>query len=74
MSVTLPNRPCSLDTVDMDLFISEVKKRPAIYNNKLKEHSDKLLKKQLWTEICEICLDNWNEMESSEKNKIGKKL
>lgn len=38
-------------SVDTELFIIEVEKRPALYNTKLKEYSDKILKNKLWIEI-----------------------
>lgn len=37
---------------NIELLIIEVEKRPALYNKKLKEYSDKNLKEKLWTELC----------------------
>lgn len=39
---------CRLDTER----ILEVEKRPALYNKKLKEYSDRTKKEKLWGEVC----------------------
>lgn len=40
---------CGLDT---ERIILEVEKRPALYNKKLKEYSDRTKKEKLWGEVC----------------------
>lgn len=58
--------------LDVELFIGEIEKRPALYNTKLKEYSDKNLKKTLWTELCQKLIENWNELGDKDKNEKGK--
>ncbi|XP_050304654.1 uncharacterized protein LOC126742131 [Anthonomus grandis grandis] len=60
--------------IDVELFITEVEERPALYNTKQKEYSDKNLKKKLWTELCEKFIENWNELGDKEKNEKGNEL
>lgn len=53
-------------------FISEIEKRPGLYNIKIPEYSDKIAKQRLWTEIYEIFIENWHHLEAKEKDIIGK--
>jgi hypothetical protein len=61
-------------TLDIELFISEIKKRPALYNTKLKEYSGRNLKHKLWIEICEQFVENWNDLSASEKANKGQQI
>jgi hypothetical protein len=36
---------------DTELFILEIEERPALWNNALKEYSDKTVRKSMWEEI-----------------------
>lgn len=56
---------------ETDAFISEVEKRPPLYNVKMKEYSDKMLKKKLWLEIFEKFVQNWPELGTAEKEAKG---
>ena len=38
---------------DTEKLIIEVKRRPALYNTRMPEYSDKHAKEKLWTEVCE---------------------
>lgn len=58
--------------MDVELFICEIQKQPALYNTKSKEYSDKNLKKALWTELCQKVIENWDELEDKHKNEKGK--
>ncbi|KAL2716020.1 LOW QUALITY PROTEIN: flotillin-2 isoform X3 [Vespula squamosa] len=60
--------------LDIEMFISEIEKRSAIYNTKLKEYSDKNLKKKLWIELCEKFVDNWNDLSTADKDEKNKQL
>ena len=51
-----------MESFDTELFIQEVEKRPTLYNIKLKEYSNKILKKELWTEICQLFIENWSQL------------
>lgn len=54
-------------------FIQEIQKRPAIYNNRLPEHSDRQMITRLWHEICAAMVSSWEILSSVEKSKAGKK-
>lgn len=59
-------------SLNCELLISEVEKRPALYNFKLKEYNDKNLKEKLWTEVCEALVRGWNDLSPEEKNEAGR--
>ena len=61
-----------MESFDTELFIQDVKKRPALYNIKLKEYSNKILKKELWTEICQLFIENWSRLSDKDKSEKGK--
>lgn len=46
-------------SLDVELFISEIENRPALYDIQLKEYSDRNLKTKLWPEIFEKYVENW---------------
>ena len=50
-----------------EIYSRNWKKRPAIYDKKLKACSDKNVKDKLWTEVYETMRDGWEEMEEEEK-------
>ncbi|KAJ8937223.1 hypothetical protein NQ314_011978 [Rhamnusium bicolor] len=60
--------------IDLELFISEVEKRPALYNVKLKEYSDRNLKRNLWNELCDQFVENWHNLSVSERVVKGDKF
>lgn len=60
--------------IDCELLISEVEKRPALYNFQLKEYNDKNLKEKLWTEVCEALVRGWHDLSPGEKNDTGMPL
>lgn len=55
---------------DTELFIDEIKKRPALFNTKIKDYSDKSKKKKLWSELCQQFIENWDEL--GDRKKIEK--
>ena len=57
---------------DVDKFIHEIEKRPAIFDKQLKEYSDKVKKDKLWSELSEAMQDGCEEMVEEEKIKISK--
>ena len=59
------------DYFDCEKFIDEIKRRPTIYDKKLKAYSNKNVKDKLWTEVYEAMRDGWEEMEEEEKRKQG---
>lgn len=58
--------------IDSDILISEVEKRPALYNKELKEYSDRNVKEKLWAEVCAQVIPNWNDLPAREKKTRGK--
>ena len=60
------------EVYDFEKLISEIEKRPALYDCSLKEYSDKVLKNRLWGEVCEAVVSEWSELDSPEKREKGK--
>ena len=60
------------EVYDCDILISEIEKRPALYDYSLKEYSDKGLKDSLWGEVCEAVVPEWSKLDSPEKRAKGK--
>ena len=58
--------------INIDNFISEIEKTPPLHNEKLKEYSNKDLKKKLWMELCEKFIQHWSEIGFAEKEEKGK--
>lgn len=56
---------------DTELFISEVEKRPALYDARDKEYSDRELKYKLWDEIAAVMYKNWGTLPGQECRKKG---
>jgi hypothetical protein len=56
-----------------DRLITEVQKRPALYNKAIPEYSDKNCKEKLWIEDCEAVLPNWSRLDTRERVATGKK-
>jgi hypothetical protein len=52
---------------DCEMLISEIERRPALYDCSLKELSDKGLKERLWGEVCDGKDGNAGHCEESQK-------
>ncbi|GLV42540.1 uncharacterized protein CBL_03278 [Carabus blaptoides fortunei] len=52
---------------DSETFITEVEKRPALYNKTLPEFRDKNTREKLWSEVSETVVPNWNQLDLKEK-------
>ncbi|XP_064087404.1 uncharacterized protein LOC135202078 [Macrobrachium nipponense] len=59
---------------DTDKFICEVESRPALYNVKLKDYSNRETKAKCWAEIGMAMFKDWNDKTEEEKNIKGKEL
>ncbi|KAK9685846.1 Alcohol dehydrogenase transcription factor Myb/SANT-like [Popillia japonica] len=59
---------------DTEKFINAVENRPALYNLKLKDYSNRDLKLKLWEEVALIMYSNWQELPVENKNIIGREL
>lgn len=54
--------------LDIERFIFEIEKHPAIWNMKSKEYSDRAQKVQQWEEIINMFTDNNASVEEKKKN------
>lgn len=53
-----PTEQLVSSVLDTETIISEVEKRPALYNKHLKEYSDRNVKEKLWGEVCRRIIHN----------------
>jgi hypothetical protein len=58
---------------DSERLITEVEKRPALYNKATPEYSDEHCKERLWIEVCEAVVPNWSRMDTTARVETGKK-
>jgi len=72
-SIRLPYR-ASAHIMDLDLkifdserLITEVEKRPALYNKATQEYSDKHCKEKLWVEVCDESESNGHNSKSGNR-------
>lgn len=63
-----------MEPFDTDSFIAEIQSAPAIWNYKSDCYSNRTEKARAWEKICGIFHNNFQELTSNEKNKIGKFL
>lgn len=56
--------------LDPELIIIEVEKRPALFDKRLKEYSDRNIKEKLWGEVCVNVIRNWSELSAKEKKSV----
>lgn len=61
-----------LDLINTEDFISEVESRPAIWDIKTDDYSNKVVKTNAWQEIITKFVPDFNEKSMDEKNRIGK--
>jgi len=60
-----------LKIFDSERLITEVQKRPALYNKVTPEYSDKHCKEKLWIEVCEVVVPNWSRMDTTARVATG---
>jgi len=60
------------EVYDCEMLISEIEKRPALYDCSMKEYSDKNFKDRLWGEVCEAVVSGWSQLDDQEKREKGK--
>jgi hypothetical protein len=60
------------EVYDCEILISEIEKRPALYDCSIKEYSDKNFKDRLWGEVCEAVVSEWSQLDGREKREKGK--
>ncbi|KAF0707593.1 MADF domain-containing protein [Aphis craccivora] len=62
----------NIDEVDMELFISEVKLHPEIWNIADNNYHDRTKKRGAWIEICRVFCEGFDEKDERDKNDICK--
>jgi hypothetical protein len=55
-----------------EILISEIERRPPLYDCTLKEYSDKGLKRDLWGEVREEVVSEWSQLDGPEKREKAK--
>jgi len=58
------------EVYDCEILISEIERRPALYDGSLRECSDKGLTGRLWGEVCEGKDRNAGHCEGSQKYSV----
>ena len=53
-----------LKIFDSERLVTEVEKRPALYNKATPECSDKQCKENIWIEVCEAVVQNWSRIDT----------
>ncbi|XP_049879596.1 uncharacterized protein LOC126376311 [Pectinophora gossypiella] len=61
-------------TLDVELFIGEVKKYPVIWDLNSENHRYKNRKQAAWEEIAKVLIEDFNDMTEEEKIDVYKKL
>jgi len=59
---------------DSERLITEVEKRPALYNKATPEYCEKHCKEILWIEVCEAVVPNWSRMDTTARVATGKSV
>lgn len=55
-----------------ECLITEVQKRPGLYNTELPEYKDRKLKLASWKQVCEKVVRNWKDLNASERREQSK--
>jgi hypothetical protein len=55
------------EVYDCEILISEIERRPALYDCSTKEYSDKSFKDRLWGEVCQAVVSDWSQLDGQEK-------
>ncbi|XP_011497804.1 PREDICTED: uncharacterized protein LOC105362149, partial [Ceratosolen solmsi marchali] len=64
----------SSPSFDTGRFIEEIGRRPAIYDLRSEEYSDRAAKTSAWEQVCELMVAKWRSMSDEEKNAEEKSL
>jgi hypothetical protein len=60
------------EVYDCEILISEIEKRPALYDCSRKEYSNDSFKDRLWREVCEAVVSEWSQLDGPEKREKGR--
>jgi len=61
-----------VDSIDTELFISEVESNPAIWNTASQEYSDKVAKTNAWMNVFKKFVPDFDEKTTSDKKLLSK--
>lgn len=61
-------------TVDIELLIEEIRKRPVLWDRFSVEYNDRVTKMKLWEEVHEAVFDDWTQLGSADKRIRSKYL
>lgn len=68
-----PVSPESQDeTLDVDHLLTEIERRPVLWDKYSKSYSDRILKTRSWEEVCQKVIPNWDGLTNETKKKKGK--
>lgn len=59
-------------SIKSNLIISEVQKRPCLYDSNYPDYSDKTEKARAWSEVCEAVVPGWTLFGLEQKFNAGK--
>ncbi|CAG9771618.1 unnamed protein product [Ceutorhynchus assimilis] len=63
-----------IEFYDSEQLITEVEKRPSLYDKNIKEYNDKNVREKLWREVCEAIIMNWKEVNPECKEKTARDI
>ncbi|KAJ8930812.1 hypothetical protein NQ314_016344 [Rhamnusium bicolor] len=66
------NTEMSANDIDVDVFISEIENRPALWDMRYDLYSDRSAKTKAWEEVCLMFVPDFEKMTIKEKNTAGK--
>lgn len=58
--------------MDVELFIIEIQNRPILWDQTIREYSNRNLKKQAWEKICDLFVEDFAVKTVKQKNEAGK--
>lgn len=62
----------NVDIMDVDILINAVKERPALYDKTVKDYANRIVKRNLWSEVCAAVIEDWNTLSEEERKSKGK--
>lgn len=61
-----------VETMDIEQFIEEVGKRPALWDSSSRSlYKDRILKREGWREVCQIIYPKFEEVDEREQEQVG---
>lgn len=60
------------DSISVTQLISLVRERPVLWDRQREVYKNRKLTKRAWTDICELLVDNYEELDEHHKKSLGK--